>query len=503
MAFFPRSPGDLILSDDWNAAMTEVVRLGSAKLDTTGGTVSGPLSVQSLNVGTLDPPNRPLTVRGAAGTFLNVIANNGAQEVLFGADAGGGIVSVATNHDLQLRTGNVTRLTVKADGKVGIGTTSPQGALDVNGAIRAGTSEIYFTQTNHNHTGIGNAPGFAAIENGADHNTLMILGRTVSTSPLKRSVSVWDELNVHGTLTVQKGAANGNVILEGDLYLRKTGDGYARFTQETFPSWLFYQESPNNLKLIMAEGPLSSPIPPWEFAIGSKGVGGSIPIFFKFFKVNQRGDLWVGGSISASGGKAGYVVDNFINAVGETLEQGDVLVVGGKPASYYYGVASGIPVPEVDLTNRAYDTRVCGIVDSVVQADSVPSYELPVPTEEEVRAAQSAKSAKGRKAAEEALAARLVNPLAGLAAPVTADLNTKQVQAGQLGKMVTLGAYAWCKVDADIAPIALGDLLTTSPTRGHAQKVTEPGRAIGAILGKALGALESGKGKIPVLVSLH
>jgi hypothetical protein len=69
--------------------------------------------------------------------------------------------------------------------------------------------------------------------------------------------------------------------------------------------------------------------------------------------------------------------------------------------------------------------------------------------------------------------------------------------------MVTLGAYAYCKVDADIAPIRVGDLLTTSPTRGHAQKATEPEKAVGAIIGKALGSLKSGKGKIPVLVLLH
>jgi hypothetical protein len=37
-----------------------------------------------------------------------------------------------------------------------------------------------------------------------------------------------------------------------------------------------------------------------------------------------------------------------------------------------------------------------------------------------------------------------------------------------------------------------------SPTKGHAQKVLKPSRATGAILGKALGLLEKGKGKIPV-----
>ena len=53
------------------------------------------------------------------------------------------------------------------------------------------------------------------------------------------------------------------------------------------------------------------------------------------------------------------------------------------------------------------------------------------------------------------------------------QLNRTQVQPGQIGGMVTLGAYAYCKVDADIAPIEVGDLLTTSPTKGHAQKVVE------------------------------
>ena len=39
-------------------------------------------------------------------------------------------------------------------------------------------SDVYFTNTSHNRTGIGNAAGNAAIENAADYNTLMILGRS-------------------------------------------------------------------------------------------------------------------------------------------------------------------------------------------------------------------------------------------------------------------------------------------------------------------------------------
>jgi hypothetical protein len=78
-----------------------------------------------------------------------------------------------------------------------------------------------------------------------------------------------------------------------------------------------------------------------------------------------------------------------------------------------------------------------------------------------------------------------------------------QVAAGQRGLMVTMGAFAHCKVDADLGEIEVGDLLTTSPTKGHAQKVTDATVATGAIVGKALAPLRSGRGKIPVMVMLH
>jgi hypothetical protein len=46
-------------------------------------------------------------------------------------------------------------------------------------------------------------------------------------------------------------------------------------------------------------------------------------------------------------------------------------------------------------------------------------------------------------------------------------------------------------------------LLTTSPTRGHAMKATDPLQAFGAVLGKALRPLTEGQGLIPILVALQ
>jgi len=81
-------------------------------------------------------------------------------------------------------------------------------------------------------------------------------------------------------------------------------------------------------------------------------------------------------------------------------------------------------------------------------------------------------------------------------------LDQTRIAVGQIGYLMTGGLCRVCKVDADIAPIKAGDLLTTSPTKGHAQKVTNAAETVGAVLGKALGSLKKGKGTIPVLVTL-
>jgi hypothetical protein len=68
---------------------------------------------------------------------------------------------------------------------------------------------------------------------------------------------------------------------------------------------------------------------------------------------------------------------------------------------------------------------------------------------------------------------------------------------------VSLMGKVYCKVDAQYAPIEVGDLLTTSPTPGHAMKAADPLKAFGTIVGKALRPLAAGKGLIPILVALQ
>jgi len=230
-------------------------------------------------------------------------------------------------------------------GNVGIGTATPQAKLDVRGAIRAGNSDLYFTRTDHDHTGIGNAAGFAAIENGANYDALMILGRTVSTNPLRRVVKLWDFLEV-----------NGDVVVTGDITL-----------------------------------------PGADCA--------------EFFSVHESAPIEPGMAL--------------------VVDQEDALLPCEKP----------------------YDKRVVGVVSGA--GDVKPGILL-----------DEKHSRHGRQ------------PLS------------------MVGK-------AYCKVDARYAPIEVGDLLTTSPTLGHAMRAVDPSKAFGAVIGKALKPWREGTGLIPLIVALQ
>jgi hypothetical protein len=58
-------------------------------------------------------------------------------------------------------------------------------------------------------------------------------------------------------------------------------------------------------------------------------------------------------------------------------------------------------------------------------------------------------------------------------------------------------------VTAENGPIHPGDLLVTSSTVGYAMKGTDRNKMLGAVIGKALGSLDSGKGVVEVVVTLQ
>jgi hypothetical protein len=93
----------------------------------------------------------------------------------------------------------------------------------------------------------------------------------------------------------------------------------------------------------------------------------------------------------------------------------------------------------------------------------------------------------------------VVSGAGGLRPGITLDRResaTPRIPIALMGKV-------YCKADAASSPINMGDLLTTSETRGHAMKASDPSRAFGSVIGKALGPLAEGQGLIPVLVALQ
>lgn len=80
-------------------------------------------------------------------------------------------------------------------------------------------------------------------------------------------------------------------------------------------------------------------------------------------------------------------------------------------------------------------------------------------------------------------------------------LDKQRSRASQLP--VALMGKVCCKVDAQYSPIEVGDMLTTSPTPGHAMKAADPLKAFGSVIGKALRPLNDGQGMIPILIALQ
>jgi hypothetical protein len=78
----------------------------------------------------------------------------------------------------------------------------------------------------------------------------------------------------------------------------------------------------------------------------------------------------------------------------------------------------------------------------------------------------------------------------------------KQSGGGRRMPIALLGKV-YCKVDAGYGAIAIGDMLTTSPTTGHAMKAEDPLKAFGAVIGKALQPCAEGQGLIAILISLQ
>lgn len=98
--------------------------------------------------------------------------------------------------------------------------------------------------------------------------------------------------------------------------------------------------------------------------------------------------------------------------------------------------------------------------------------------------------------------ARVAGVVSG-AGGVKPGITLSQQSLGAGGQNVAISGRVYCLADAGFGAISPGDLLTTSPTAGHAMVASDRGRAYGTVIGKAMSALDSGTGLVLILVSLQ
>lgn len=423
--------------------------------------------------------NRGFLIEDSAGAARRALLADPANTLHVGSGGAGGFDRI----DFDLSTAGTT-MTLKG-GRVSIGTPSADAPFHVKQAVSAlgmkvtanrtegdnykqpiaefrhdnetqgvgiGYASVYATGSNANQTLFVSARGSGGLVlNGEDGGNVGI-GTMAPTRPL-------DVKSNNGIKLGLEGSGGGQLILANNPNDNRV--------------WLEAFNSTGNGNAT-------------EFLLTGFN-GGAVPqISLVASTTVAFGSLRVNGQLFAAGGKVGYVVDQFINKLGETLEEGDVVVIGQNQSPLFYGQHNNIPIPEVDLAESLYQTGVCGIVCET-------HGELRPQTEGD----DENQPRGGRKSKKPVTAPQAFTP------EEMENKERTQVEPGQIGLMVTMGAFAHCKVDADIAAIKVGDLLTTSPTKGHAQKVLDPAQAVGAIVGKALGSLKKGKGKIPVMVTLQ
>ena len=272
-------------------------------------------------------------------------------------------------------------------------------------------------------------------------------------------------------------ATTGRLHLDGGtLQVTNRGDGKVLLHLDSERGWVFRQRGTDGQTALelTAANPGNNNKDLLINTDGQVGIGTLAPTH----RLHVGGDVRVDGSIRVG---ADVLLDGADCAeefdVDPDAAPGSVLVVG--------------PERRLQPCSQPYDTRVAGVVSGA--GDLRPGIVLG-------RRHPGDRAGAGAGDAADAGAGDAAG--AGAGAGVAAGPGIRTAEA-PVRMPVALNGTVHCRVDATDAPIAPGDLLTTSARPGCAMRAADADRAFGAVLGKALDGLASGMGTIPVLVTLH
>lgn len=422
------------------------------KLQTGGGNAEMTIKANgSVGIGTAEP-NRPLTIQGNKGTYLNVKANDGQIEFLMGADDAGGIVSTMTNHDLQLRAGtNDTKMTIKANGNVGIGTNNPTEARLVIDDVKGWNAGLALTGSSLAGVGL-------SIENkeANGHKYALFSGGSGNSGSVLGGFAIYDQTKSTYRLLID---ADGKVgigttnpthmlhvssvtgIRQNYLYLSGSRGGsslsYNAHRTPANNAWVF--PDPTDIAITVEMDSERT----GRFDIFATSLNAKTTWDRKFRFDCQTGAFFAKAGVNGTGAD---LAENYLSE--SKLEPGDVVCLS----------------PHENVIVRSETSNDISLVGVI---STNPGFLLNASIEE-------TEDSGGLKKYPVALCGRIP-----------------------------------CKVTDENGPIRRGDFLTPSSTPGHAMKadpIEINGQRFyrpGTIIGKALGSLDEPQGIIEIFISLR
>lgn len=473
------NPGNAALNVNGTVMATSFIGDGSGLTGLPSGGSNGPVSLAQL-------PSAVVT-NGAVGVALSgtFSGNGGGLTNLLAANLAGAVPDARLSTNVALLNGvnsfsganaffnavtasggvrlNDTNLWLRNDNNHGLGWYGNKTFAGTNldgpvlfgfsggglGTERNGAENLALTWDSSGHVGIGNpSPAFPL-----DMLSPWAQARFVTANSTVGSVILLNNLSpavsTYGAISFQDGLGQINYRTNNIMTfftaaterMRIAGGGGIYVNEN--PIYLRANDTGHGLAYSssVSDMPIDGPFL-WGFSGGALGTSFPDTVALKW---DAEANVWISNNCSVATltirGGADLAEPFKITSDGGYIPQGSVVVIDDEHPGH------------LKLSDRPYDTRVAGVVSG----------------------------------------ANGINP----------GIQMQQQGLIDGGKNVALTGRVYVQAEASNGAIKPGDMLTTSSAAGYAMKVADHARAQGAILGKAMTGLSTGKGMVLVLVTLQ